>query len=146
MATKRRCSASAEGAGCDRLHTVAYNYRANSSAYSYDTSGYTTFTYQPIYKVGVIPYSSPAGSMVSNGYGLYDMAGNMFEWCWDQYGDYTAGAQTDPRGASSGSIRVYRGGSSNDYAFYCRAACREGDYSHFSFYGLGFRVARSAVP
>ena len=64
------------------------------------------------------------GYFAANGYGLYDMAGNVFQWCWDWYGSYSSGLQTDPRGPSSGSSRVGRGGSWNGYAIYCRAACR----------------------
>jgi formylglycine-generating enzyme required for sulfatase activity len=58
--------------------------------------------------------TSPAGSFAPNPWGLYDMHGNVFELCWDWYGNYTSGAQTDPVGTSSGSGRVIRGGSWDD--------------------------------
>ena len=66
----------------------------------------------------------PIGSYGANGYGLYDMAGNVWEWTWDWYGDYAQTAQTDPRGPISGSRRVIRGGSWNIDVGFCRVAAR----------------------
>ncbi len=68
--------------------------------------------------------TTPVGSYGANGYGLYDMAGNEWEWIWDWYGRYAQTAQTDPRGPSSGSDRVFRGGSWGLNAEYCRVAHR----------------------
>ena len=70
----------------------------------------------------------PVGSFGANGYGLYDMAGNMWEWCWDWYGDYAQTAQNDPRGPSSGSNRVVRGGCWGGSTEFCRVANR-GEYA-----------------
>ncbi len=92
--------------------------------------------------------TTPVGSYGANGYGLYDMAGNVWELIWD-YGDSSSStAQTDPRGPSSGSFRVIRGGSWNDFAEYCRVADRNrGLYPGLRFGIIGFRsVLPSGQP
>jgi formylglycine-generating enzyme required for sulfatase activity len=85
----------------------------------------------------------PVGGKQANAWGLYDMHGNVYEWCWDWYGYYTSGAQTDPVGASSGSYRVIRGGSWGDHAQNLRSAIRGYFTPTNRNSSLGFRLVRS---
>ena len=92
------------------------------------------------------------GLKAANSLGLYDMSGNVWEWCWDLYnsvatsGDTadTNGVVTNPTGASSGSLRVYRGGSWGYDAVYCSVCCRYNRNPDYRNSGLGFRVVRSS--
>ncbi|HEY4984675.1 MAG TPA: formylglycine-generating enzyme family protein [Verrucomicrobiae bacterium] len=108
-------------------HILA-NYNS-STAYAYDTSA--TRGYHPTFNDGVTPYTSPAGYFAANtnGYGLYDMAGNVWERCWDRYGAYSSGSQTNPPGPVTGSFRVVRGGGWSYNAFNCRTAIRNNGYT-----------------
>ncbi len=88
----------------------------------------------------------PAGPDMANGYGLYDMAGNVFEWCWDWYGssyysDPNAGS--NPQGPTTGTGRVSRGGTWGNQPFYLRCAGRDWNYTPSDPYtGLGFRCVK----
>ena len=72
---------------------------------------------------------------------LYDMSGNVWEWCLDRYGSYSSGAVTDPQGQQDGSNRVLRGGGWNGIALYCRSAYRYGSYPDDRYFSGGFRLA-----
>jgi formylglycine-generating enzyme required for sulfatase activity len=111
---------------------------------AYDTN--PTSGFHPDYNVGSEPFTSPVGSFAANGYGLFDMAGNVREWCWDWYDNvyYASSPSSNPRGPSSGSHRVERGGCWYDYANYCRAADRSSSTPSGSNNGLGFRPVRAA--
>jgi formylglycine-generating enzyme required for sulfatase activity len=103
--------------------------------------------YRSPYRTGGLPHTSPAGCCPPNGYGLYDMAGNVWEWCWDWHGKYASGSQTDPRGPASGLSRIFRGGGWFRGARDCRVAGRNERGSSFPGQGVGFRLARgSAQP
>jgi len=84
----------------------------------------------------------PVGVKQANELGIYDMSGNIQEWCWDWYGSYSSGSQNDPAGPSSGSDRVVRGGNWNLSANFCRSAFRSYRSPGYSPYYLGFRVSR----
>ncbi|NQW99372.1 SUMF1/EgtB/PvdO family nonheme iron enzyme [bacterium] len=128
----------------DTISQSQANYYAYSG-YSYDLSGAVN-NYHPTYATGSQPYTSPVGTFAANGYGLHDMAGNVWQWCWDWYGTYATGTPSDPRGVSSGSFRVLRGGSWNYYANGCRVAGRNYYVPAGTVSDFGFRVARSSVP
>ena len=119
-----------------------------SSSYSYDVS--PTSGYHPSYATGSFPYSSPVGSFPPNAYGLYDVAGNMDEWCWDSYSlsYYNTSPELNPTGPALGGdkSRVRRGGSWTSSARYARAADRDVLNPGIDYDYLGFRCVRTSVP
>ncbi|HXK50610.1 MAG TPA: SUMF1/EgtB/PvdO family nonheme iron enzyme [Clostridiales bacterium] len=113
------------------------NYYASTS-YTYDVS--PTTGYHPQYN----GKSSPVGSFPANGYGISDLAGNLFEWCWDFNGSYISDSQTDPTGPETGTLyRIIRGGGLNGYATSCRVAYRATDAASTSQFYYGFRLSRT---
>ena len=108
---------------------------------AYDLS--PTRDFHPSYASGYLPYTSAVGSFGANGYGLYDMAGNVWDWCWDGWDSYSSRSVSDPRGPALGSRRVSRGGNWSYSAFYCRTADR---YSHWPGGGIIDFGFRSVLP
>jgi len=90
----------------------------------------------------------PVGQKEANAFGLYDMHGNVREWCNDYYFSiYYSQSEnaTNPQGPQTGSYRVLRGGSWDNYDRYCRSANRHTDYPYYRHYTIGFRVIRGAI-
>ncbi|MBR4365350.1 MAG: formylglycine-generating enzyme family protein [Bacteroidaceae bacterium] len=83
----------------------------------------------------------PVSTKKANKLGLYDMSGNVYEWCEDGYNDYNGSAQLDPKGESSSSFRVYRGGGWFNNAGHCRVSYRSSYTPEYRDDGLGFRLA-----
>lgn len=90
------------------------------------------------------PYGTKAtGSLAANGFGVHDMAGNVWEWVGDWHGPYAAGDQSDPTGPETGTERVLRGGVWNANSNDCRAATRMAHPPGSRYPFIGFRAARS---
>jgi formylglycine-generating enzyme required for sulfatase activity len=149
----------------DTIQHARANYYSDAG-YSYDTS--PTRGYHPLWAVGS-PCTSPVGFFAgalqykvdwgwpgeptsyqtangANGYGLYDMAGNVFEWCNDWYDGayYSTSPPTNPHGPATGTNRVLRGGSWSHDADHCRVARRGYSAPVGRYYHFGFRLALDA--
>lgn len=129
--------------GFDTITHGEANYRS-STAYGYDIS--PTRDYHPSYATGSLPYTSPVGSFAPTANGLYDMAGNVREWCWAWSSSaYDPSDVIDPRGPASGPYKITRSASWECYAPSCRAGGRGGASAAAKADDLGFRVVRGAV-
>ena len=110
-----------------RLPTEAeweYAARGGNKSKGYKYSGSNTIDDVAWYSSNSSSKTHEVGTKAPNELGIYDMSGNVYEWCSDWYGSYSTSAQVDPTGPSTGSNRVLRGGGRNSSARYCRVSYR----------------------
>jgi formylglycine-generating enzyme required for sulfatase activity len=121
------------------------NY-TSGNCMSYTSGTHPELEAHCVYRANQSGRTEIVGSKLPNPAGLFDIHGNVWEWCWDRYGVYPSGSVTDPTGPSSGSYRVKRGGYYVDRPKRCRSANRDWEYPWNGWYGLGFRLVRPDLP
>lgn len=130
-----------------RLPTEAeweYAARGGKKSRGYQYSGSNKISDVAWYSSNSEHKTQPVGLKLANELGLYDMSGNVDEWCFDRFGFYSALSQTNPLGADDGICRVYRGGSWEQTAGFCRSSDRSNyGTSKNRIYNLGFRLVLS---
>ena len=129
-----------------RLPTEAeweYAARGGKKSRGYQYSGSSNISDVVWYWENSAEKTHPVGMKQANELGIYDMSGNVYEWCQDRCGSYVSSSQTNPTGAVSGSRRVGRGGSWGDIARFCRSSFRNGGTPDYRNCCFGFRLVLS---
>ncbi len=125
----------------DRANYKAdWNLDENGNEITWDLSYPGGF--DPLFMEGWFPYTNPVDYFTPNGYGLYDMTGNVWQWCWDLLGSYPYTPQSDPHGPSWSPDRVNRGGSWDEQVIYCRVAYRGSNKPFDAVWSVGLRTVR----
>ena len=130
-----------------RLPTEAeweYAARGGNKSKGYTYSGSNSVNDVAWYRANSDEKPHPVGIKKSNELGVYDMSGNVWEWCWDWYNDYPIDSQSDPRGPVSGQNRLLRGGSWFSDVSYTRPSVRNDFKPTDRTNNLGFRLFRSS--
>ena len=129
-----------------RLPTEAeweYAARGGKKSRGYQYSGSSNISDVAWYDGNSGNKTHPVGTKQANELGLYDMTGNVWEWCQDRYGSYVSSSKKNPTGAVRGSNRVYRGGGWGIFAWSCRLSCRNYGPLDYRFDNLGLRLVLS---
>ena len=128
LPTEAEWEYAARGGSGSKGFKYAGSNTLNEVGWFSDNSGYKT---------------QPVGQKKANELGLYDMSGNVWEWCHDRYGDYISSLQMNPTGHISNGVYVLRGGGWGSSSLFCRLAFRNSYQPSYRANNLGFRVART---
>lgn len=136
LLTEAEWEFAARGGNKSKGYTYSGSDNINEVAW-YEENSFKNGSSSPDYGTHPVKQKKP------NELGIYDMSGNVWEWCQDWYDTYNKNSQTNPTGPASGSGRVFRGGSWYSDARLCRLSCRVNNSPDYAIYNLGFRLALS---
>ena len=145
LPTEAEWEYAALGSYKDNENWNGYGDKSNTSGYvfaGYDGTNADSLAKYAWYSTNSTSKTQEVKGKLPNSYGLYDMSGNVYEWCYDWYGSYSSSDENDPAGKAWGYSRVNRGEEWNNS--YCNVSRRPDSYPNTRYYGLGLRLVRSA--